>query len=138
MIEFPEAATDDANRDAKDDASVIVGMVEPPIALVTGGILGGTTFLLCAFLLGARAGLVIATLGALVSLARRLPAAAAGFAVAAAIVAASMAVASLTTGLIVASAMFGFALALFARARMRARVAAGIGATRHGATAAAP
>jgi hypothetical protein len=132
-------STDHASNDhVSDDASAIIATVEPPSALLIGGILGGATFLLCALLFGVRAGIVIATLAALASLVRRLPAAAIGFAVAAAITAASIAVAAFTTALIVASAIFGIALALFARARMRARVAAGITTATHGGTVAAP
>jgi hypothetical protein len=121
----------DVANDVSSDASAIIHAVEPPSVLVIGGVLGGSTFLLCALLLGVRSAVAIAALGALFAVMRRLPAAAIGFAAAAA-----MAAAGFTTALLAASAIFGVALALFARARMRARVAASIdGRTHHPAAA---
>ena len=108
-------------NDASGEASAIIYAVEPPIALFIGGAMGGATFLLCALLLGARVAIAIAALGALVALMRRIPIAAIGFALVAAI-----SIAGSTGALVAASAIFGVALALFARARMRTRVAAAI------------
>jgi len=109
--------------DISREASAIVHAVEPPSALVVGGILGGCAFLLCALLFGARVAICIAALGALAALWRRVPGAAAGFALATLVV---IAAAASTTALLVASALFGVALALFARVRMRTRVAEAI------------
>lgn len=107
--------------DISSEATAIVHAVEPPSALVIGGILGASAFLLCALLFGARVAICIAALGALAALWRRVPWAAVGFALAALIAAAAS-----TTALLAASAIFGVALALFARVRMRARVAEAI------------
>ncbi len=104
---------------ASAQANVIVAAVEPPSALLIGGTLAGATFLFCALLLGARTAILIAAFATFVSALRRLPLAAAIFAVAAAI-----ATAGSTKALLASSAIFGIALALFARARMRARVTA--------------
>ena len=109
--------------DISREASAIVHAVEPPSALVVGGILGGCAFLLCALLFGARVAICIAALGALAAMWRRVPGAAAGFALATLVV---IAAAASTTELLVASALFGVALALFARVRMRTRVAEAI------------
>jgi hypothetical protein len=116
MTQFTEEA-----GDMSSEANAIVHAVEPPSALVIGGILGGCAFLLCALLLGARVAICIAALGVLAALWRRIPGAAVAFALAAA-----LAVSSSTAVLLVASAIFGIALALFARMRMRARVAEAI------------
>jgi hypothetical protein len=117
-------STDDAvSHHASAQASAIVSAVEPRSALLIGGILGGATFLLCALLLGARAAIVIAAFATFVSALRRLPAAAVIFAVAAAI-----ATAGSTKALLASSALFGIALALFARARMHTRVTAAMDA----------
>jgi len=120
-------SVDEANG-VSSDTSAIVHAVEPPSALVIGGVLGGSAFLLCALLLGARSAVAIAAFGALISLMRRLPAVVIGFAAAAA-----MAAAGFTTALLAASTIFGVALALFARARMRARVAAAMEGRTHAA-----
>ena len=112
-------STEGASDHASGEREAIIHAVEPPSVLVIGGLLGGATFLFCAFLFGARTAIVIAAVGALVALVRRLPIAAIAFALAAAIAAAAA-----TAALLAASAIFGAALALFALARMRARVAA--------------
>jgi hypothetical protein len=109
-------STDDASG-ISSEASAIIRAVEPPSALVIGGILGAAAFLLCALLLGVRFAMCSAALFALAALVRRVPVSAIGFALAAAIT-----VAGSTTALLAASAVFGAALALFALARMRARV----------------
>jgi len=109
--------------DITREASAIVHAVEPPSALVVGGILGGCAFLLCALLFGARVAICIAALGTLAALWRRVPGAAVGFSLATLVV---IAAAASTTALLAASALFGVALALFARVRMRTRVAAAI------------
>ena len=110
--------------DVKEEAANVIATAEPPSALLIGGVLGAMTFLLCALLFGARAGIVIAALGVVVALARRIPSAAMGFAIATALSTAGLIPS--TTALIAAAAMFGLALALFAQARMRQRLAASI------------
>jgi hypothetical protein len=90
-------------------------------ALVIGGILGATTFLLCALLFGARAAIGIAAVAMIVALVRRMPAAAIVFAASTALAAAGLIPS--TAALVGAAAAFGVALALFARAWMRERLA---------------
>jgi hypothetical protein len=110
----------DASNDVGDDASGVIAFEQPPSALVTGGILGGATFLLCALLLGARAAVAIAAVSMIIAILRRVRAAALLFAVAA--VLAAIALLPSTSALVAAAAAFGFALADFARKRMRARL----------------
>lgn len=118
------SGTDDAvSHHASDQANAIVAAVEPSSALLIGGALGGATFLLCALLLGARAAVVIAAFATFAAALRRSPTLALLFAVGAAIASAGS-----TKALLASSAIFGIALAFFARARMRARVTAALDA----------
>jgi hypothetical protein len=94
---------------------------EPRGALVIGGMLGAATFLLCALLFGARAAIAIAAVAMIVALVRRLQGPAIAFAATVALTAAGLIPS--TASLIAASAAFGIALALYARARARERVA---------------
>jgi hypothetical protein len=103
------------------DAIGALDAAEPLSALSIGGILGATTFLLCALLFGARAAIGIAAVAMIVALVRRMPAAAIAFAAATALSAAGLIPS--TAALVGASAAFGIALALFARGGMRERLA---------------
>jgi hypothetical protein len=94
---------------------------EPWGALLIGGVMGGTTFLLCAMLFGARAAIAIAAVAMIVALVQRVPQAAIAFAAAAALSAAGLLPS--IAALIGAAAAFGIALALYARARTREREA---------------
>lgn len=116
--------------DSTDDSSGLLATAEPTSALLIGGVLGAITFLLCAFLFGARMAVVIAAVAAISALVRRLPAATVMF-----VVAAALATVPFTSAWMVASLTFGIALALFARARMRARIAAANAATHDGSKA---
>jgi hypothetical protein len=95
--------------------------VEPSWALLIGGVSGAATFLLCALLFGARTAIAIAAVSMIVALVRRDRAAAVTFAVSAAL--ATIGLLPSTAALIAAALVFGIALALFARARMRDGVA---------------
>jgi hypothetical protein len=94
---------------------------EPWGALLIGGVMGGTTFLLCALLFGARVAIAIAAVAMIVALVQRLPQAAIAFAAAAVLSAAGLLPS--IAALIGAAAAFGIALALYARARTREREA---------------
>jgi hypothetical protein len=118
--------------DPRSDAIEAPASAEPWEALLIGGILGATTFFLCALLFGARAAIGIAALAMIVALVRRVSEAAVAFAAAAALAAAGLIPS--TAALIAAAAAFGIALALFARARLRERlvvVGAGIDTAYH-------
>ncbi|MDB4909944.1 MAG: hypothetical protein JWO39_767 [Gemmatimonadetes bacterium] len=106
----------------RSDVIRALAAAEPWEALLIGGILGASTFLLCALLLGARTAIAIAAVAMIVALARRIPRAAIAFAAAAALSAAWLIPS--TAALVAASIAFGLALAIYARARMRSRLAA--------------
>jgi hypothetical protein len=90
---------------------------EPWGAWLIGGVLGASTFLLCALLFGGKTAIAIAVVAMIVALARRIPGAATAFAAAAALSAAWLI--SSTLALVAASTVFGLALVLYARARAR-------------------
>jgi hypothetical protein len=94
---------------------------EPWGALLIGGVMGGTTFLLSALLFGPRTAIAIAAVAMIVALVQRVPQAAVAFAAAAALSAAGLIPS--TAALIAAAVAFGIALALYARARTREREA---------------
>jgi hypothetical protein len=109
--------------DASEGVSGVIAFEQPPSVLVTGGILGGATFLLCALLLGVRAGVAIAAVSMIIAVLRRVRAAALLFGAAA--VLSAVALLPSTSALVAAASAFGIALADFARARMRARLGHG-------------
>lgn len=105
----------------RSDGIGTLDAAEPWGAFLIGGILGATTFLLCALLFGAKAAIGIAVVAMIVALVRRMPEAATAFAAAIALAAAGLIPS--TAALMGAAAAFGIALALFARAWTRRRVA---------------
>jgi hypothetical protein len=92
-------------------------IVEPPLALVTGAVLGGCAFLLSALLFGVPVAVCIAALFVVGALLRRALAAALFFALCGALAAGGLAWS--TTALILSSAAFGVALAAFAHDNAR-------------------
>jgi hypothetical protein len=105
-----------------NDGEAMAGILEPPLALATGAVLGGFAFLLLALLFGPLFAVDVAVLGTIIALVRRLLAAAVAFGAAAALAAGALV--HSTAALFVSSAAFGIALALFARARLAARLSA--------------
>ena len=112
--------------DSRSDATEALAEAEPWGALLIGGILGASTFLLCALLFGATTAIAIAAVAMIVALVRRIPEGAIAFAAAAALSAAWLLPS--TAALIAASLAFGLALVMYARGRLRARVQAGVAA----------
>jgi len=104
-----------------DETAEMLDAMEPASALALGGVLGATTFLLCALLLGARSAIAIAGFAAVIAVVRRAPAAAMVFAAATALAAAGLLPSN--RALIGSAATFGVALAILARSRMRAQIA---------------
>lgn len=107
--------------DPRNDALRTLAVAEPWGALVIGAILGAATFLLCALLFGAKTAIAIAAVAMIVALVRRVTVAVIAFAAAAALSAAWLVTS--TAALVAASTVFGIALALYARAWMRQRLA---------------
>ena len=114
-----------------NEAAEMLAAVEPNGALAIGGVLGATTFLLCALLLGPRGAIAIAGIATVVALVRRVPRAAIVFAAATALAAAGLLPS--TRALIGGAVAFGVALAILARSRMRARIINAMSAM-HGAS----
>ncbi|MEP7065121.1 MAG: hypothetical protein ABI889_03730 [Gemmatimonadota bacterium] len=110
---------------SNSDEVVTASTVEPSSAFVAGGILGAITFLLVSLLFGARVALAIASMALIFALVRRIAGAAVAFAAAAALcgVAVLSSVAPFTWALAGAAAALGAGLAIFARARLRDKVA---------------
>jgi hypothetical protein len=103
----------------------IAHAVEPPGALLIGGLLGGVTFFLCALLFGSRVALAISGVSLIVALARRIPGAAAAFGVASALLALTLRspLTTYSTAGVCAAVAFAAGLALFAYARLRQKLA---------------
>jgi hypothetical protein len=93
----------------------VVAEDEPLAALVVGGIAGALTFALCVLFLGAAAGIAIALVAAVVTLARRRVIDASIFLAAAALCAASLLPSTLAV--FVAALAFGAGLALVAHSQ---------------------
>ncbi len=105
-----------------DDSTAMAELLEPPLALATGAVLGAVAFLLCALLFGFAVGIAIAGCAMLIAFLRRAPVAAVSFSVAAVFAAGGLV--RWPAALFLSSAAFGVALALYARARLQERLAA--------------
>ena len=105
--------------DLRSNTIEALAPAEPWGALLIGGVMGGTTFLLCALFFGARAAIAIAAVATIVALVQRAPQAAIAFAVATVLSAAGLIPS--TAALISAAVAFGIALVLYARSRTRER-----------------
>jgi hypothetical protein len=97
-----------------------IASVEPPWALIAGGIAGALCFFLFALLFGARWAIAVAVVAAIIAFAKRNRTAAIAFVVAAAI--SAMGLAPSVAVLFIASLVFGAGLALAAREFWRRHV----------------